>query len=242
MIKLSDRLKLIADKIEQGETMADIGTDHGFLPLYLFQSGKSPKVIMCDISGPSLDKAREAFEQCGLADDAQFRLGDGLKVLKENEVDTVVIAGMGGLLITQILEGDPDKTASFRKYIFQPRNNSALLRRWLTAKGFEIDKNRLVREGKFICEIITAFAPKTLKMSDFEPSGGLLSENDPAWDLPADITGAQKGIERDMALLKMSQEMNKLEGLRKSRNVDEKEIETAEKRIEYFRRFANDKI
>ena len=242
MIKLTDRLQLIADMIQNGETMADIGTDHGFLPLYLLQSGISPKVIMCDISGPSLDKAREAAAEQGLSSGADFRLGDGLEVLSAGEVDAVVIAGMGGLLITQILESDPDKTVSFKKYIFQPRNNSALLRRWLTAKGFKIDKNCLVREGKFICEVITAFAPKTLETGDFEPSGGLLPEGDPAWDLPADITGAEKGIEREMALLKMNQELKKLEGLRKSRNADKKEIETAEKRIDYFRRFANDKI
>ena len=66
MIKLSDRLQLIADKVEIGETMADIGTDHGFLPLYLIAQGISPKAIMCDISGPSLNKAREAAVEYGI--------------------------------------------------------------------------------------------------------------------------------------------------------------------------------
>ena len=242
MIKLTDRLQLIADMIETGETMADIGTDHGFLPLYLMESGKSPRVIMCDISGPSLDKAREAAAQTGITSGAECREGDGLDVIERGEVDAVVIAGMGGLLITQILDKDPAKTASIRKYIFQPRNNAALLRWWLTSKGFKITKNSLVREGKFRCEVISAFAPKSLETGDFRASGGVSAKEDPSWDLPADITSSEKGLDREFALLKLSQEGKKLEGLRKSRNTDRKEIEKAEQRMAYFRRFANDRI
>lgn len=242
MIKLTDRLQLIADMIETGETMADIGTDHGFLPLSLIESGKSPRVIMCDISGPSLDKAREAAAQMGITSGAECREGDGLDVIESGEVDAVVIAGMGGLLITQILAKDPAKTASIRKYIFQPRNNAALLRWWLTSKGFEITKNSLVREGKFICEVISALTPKSLEAGDFGASGGLLAEEDPSWALPADITSREEGLEREFALLKLAQENKKLEGLKKSKNTDREEIKKAEERMAYFRRFANDRI
>ena len=218
--------------------MADIGTDHGFLPLYLVEQGISPRVIMCDISGPSLDKAREAAVQYGITEGVSFREGDGLKVLEAGGVDAVVIAGMGGHLMTQILGSDPDKTVSFRKYILQPRNHAGLLRKWLTERGFTIKENGLVREGKFICEVITVFAPKTLEIGDFEVSEASWEEGDPRWDLPEDICSADAALPEAYAALKAAQECKKLEGLQKSKNADQKEIKKIEQRIDYFRRFA----
>lgn len=155
MIKLSDRLSIIANEIERGETVADIGTDHGFLPIYLWENKISPKVIMADISVGSLEKARQ---NCVMAHpDMVFdlRLGDGIKVLERGEVDAVSIAGMGGILMTEILGADLEKSKSFKKFILQPRNHVGILRQWLCANGFEIVNEQLVREGKYICEILT---------------------------------------------------------------------------------------
>jgi tRNA (adenine22-N1)-methyltransferase len=163
---LSERLKRIADEISQGETMADIGTDHGFLPVYLSENGISPHVVLADVSPGSLDKARE---NCRMnAPDAafDFRLGSGLEVLSSGEVDAVVIAGMGGLLITEILAADPEKSSSFKKFVLQPRNNVGRLRVWLVSHGFDIVREQLVRERQFICEILTA-APAA-----GDPAGG----------------------------------------------------------------------
>lgn len=156
MIKLTDRLQSLADQIEQNETMADIGTDHGFLPIYLWENEISPKVIMADISHGSLEKAR--LNGMELYPDEKFdlRLGNGIQVLENGEVDAVVIAGMGGKLMTQILGEDLTKSRSFRKIIMQPRNGQGKLRYWLVKNGFSIIKETLVREGKYICEIITA--------------------------------------------------------------------------------------
>ena len=120
MNRLTDRLQLLADQIENGETMADIGTDHGFLPLYLWQQGISPAVIMCDISEPSLAKAKAAAGALQFGRELDFRAGDGLNVLAPGEVDVIVIAGMGGLLIRDILSDDLEKTRSFSKFILQP--------------------------------------------------------------------------------------------------------------------------
>lgn len=128
MMKLSPRLKKIAEQINAGETMADIGTDHGFLPIYLWENKICPKVIMADISSGSLLKARE---NCEMYDpDARFdlRLGSGIEVLEEAEVDAVVMAGMGGILMTEILEKDIKKSLSFRKLILQPRKDVGKLR------------------------------------------------------------------------------------------------------------------
>ncbi len=160
MIKLTDRLQVLADQIEQNETMADIGTDHGFLPIYLWENEISQKVIMADISQGSLDKARANCMELYPGEEFDLRLGNGIQVLENGEVDAVVIAGMGGKLMTQILGEDIEKTKSFRKIIMQPRNGQGKLRYWLVNNGFSITSENLVREGKYICEVITAVPGK----------------------------------------------------------------------------------
>ena len=107
MIKLSDRLKSIADEIKKGETVADIGTDHGFLPVYLWENHISPHVIMTDISPASLKKAEDncQTEYPGIKFD--LRTGDGLEPVRPAETDAVVMAGMGGLLMSEILGKNP---------------------------------------------------------------------------------------------------------------------------------------
>ena len=154
-MKLSDRLQLIADEIHCGETMADIGTDHGFLPLYLLETKKCPKVIMADISSGSLAKAEENCKMANPDGDYELRLGDGIDILEDGEVDVVAIAGMGGNLIADILEWNLEKSRSIKRYILQPRRHVGRLRHWLYCNGFEIVKESLVEEGKFICEILT---------------------------------------------------------------------------------------
>lgn len=154
-MKLSERLQYIADEIKKGETMADIGCDHGFLPLYLLEKSKCPKVIMTDVSGGSLKKAEincKLVKPRGMYD---LRLGDGIDVLSDGEVDVVVIAGMGGLLISDILNWNLAKSRSIKRYILQPRNNPGRLRHFLACNGFSIVKEGIVREGKFLCEILT---------------------------------------------------------------------------------------
>jgi len=163
MIKLSKRLKTIAQQIEIGQTMADVGTDHGFLSLYLWENGQCSKVIMTDISAGSLQKAIEAFERRFSHSDIHFRLGDGLAPIEEGEVDVVVIAGVGGVLMTHIFESDLSKTASFRRYILQPRNGSGKLRYWLDQAGFKIVSESLAEEGKRVCEILVVEPPQRIK-------------------------------------------------------------------------------
>lgn len=154
-MKLSDRLQLIADEIHYGETMADIGTDHGFLPLYLLAEKKCPKVIMADISSGSLKKAEDNCNLFQPDGNYELRLGNGIDILEDGEVDVVAIAGMGGNLIADILEWNLAKSRSIKRYILQPRRHVGKLRHWLACNGFKIVKESLVEEGKFICEILT---------------------------------------------------------------------------------------
>ncbi|MBQ1470986.1 MAG: SAM-dependent methyltransferase [Eubacterium sp.] len=153
-MKLSDRLQALADYIQQGETMADIGTDHGFLPIYLTEQGICPHVILTDISKGSLEKALMDCRDYDACHEFDLRWGDGLTVLSPGEVDAVVIAGMGGLLMAEILEKDPALSASFEKFILQPRTQVGQLRYRLQRQGFQIQEERLVRERARICEVL----------------------------------------------------------------------------------------
>ena len=166
MVKLSERLMLIAEQIKKNEIAADIGTDHGFLPMYLADESICPKVILADVSTGSLDKAKsnvrellKAREEAGCPLDPavfDFRLGDGIKVLAPGEADVIVRAGMGGILISEILAGNRETAHRARRIIMQPRNGSGRLRYYLIKNGFKIERDLLVREGKFICEVIVA--------------------------------------------------------------------------------------
>ena len=151
---LSERLKAIADLIEYGETMADIGTDHGFLPVYLVQSGKSPYAIATDISENSLKKAEKLILSEAFSDMCSTRIGNGIEPIKIGEVDDVVIAGMGGILMTEILSADIIKAHSFKKIILQPRSKIAYLRKWIRENDFLVVKEAIVKEGNRFCEIL----------------------------------------------------------------------------------------
>lgn len=155
MIQLTPRLAAIAKEINPGETMADIGTDHGFLPVSLWQQGICPHVILTDVNEGPLHKAEENCRQRFPELRFDLRRGNGLQVLEPSEVDVVTIAGMGGILMTEILGEDLEKSRSFKRLILQPRNNIGLLRHWLYDHCFSITDEQLVREGRFICEVLT---------------------------------------------------------------------------------------
>ncbi len=155
MITLTKRLQMIADEISEGETIADIGTDHGFLPIYLWENKICPKIIMTDVSRGSLDKARDNCNMLYPGENFDLRLGNGLETISAAEVDAVVIAGMGGILMTKIMSYDMAKTKSIKKYVLQPRISAGRLRHWLLANNFSITGDRLVRERRFICNVLT---------------------------------------------------------------------------------------
>ena len=159
MIKLTERLRMIAENISDNESAADIGTDHAYLPIWLMQRNPDRKVVLTDVSGGSLKKAKDNCALCGFPK-ADLRRGDGLDALGGGEVDCAVIAGMGGLLITDILSWDIAKTVSIKKYVFQPRNNSGALRMWLYGNGFDIVREQIAEEAGRYCEIITAVPPR----------------------------------------------------------------------------------
>jgi tRNA (adenine22-N1)-methyltransferase len=153
---LSDRLKTIADFVPLNSIVGDIGTDHGYLPVYLIEKGISKKVIASDISKNSLEKIIQLVKLKGLEDKIDIRLGDGLEVFKPFEVDTLVIAGMGGLLIRDILDENKKIADSIVNFILQPNMASKELREYLYENSFEIVDEKLVKEAGKFYEIIFA--------------------------------------------------------------------------------------
>jgi tRNA A22 N-methylase len=156
MVKLSDRLEKICALIEPGERVADIGADHALLPIALYERGVTRAPILSDIRPGPLEKARENIGRRLNGAVFDIRLGGGLEPYAYGEVDTVVVAGMGGRLIADILSADPEKARSFGRYILQPRNASDKLRVRLAELGFVVTDEVLATEGKFICEILCA--------------------------------------------------------------------------------------
>ena len=188
-MRLSKRIYAIADQVCIGETAADIGTDHGYVPMILMKQGISPSVIMSDISEGSLAKARETFRSCGIdVPESAFRVGDGLQTVAPGEVDDVIIGGLGGLTITEILEYDRDKSRSYSKLILQPRKHSGNLRYYLYTHGWDIISENLAQEGKFVCEIITAVPSEVTSREPLYP------EEDIRWKYPEAIVEADREL------------------------------------------------
>lgn len=155
-MKLSERLMTIANLVPKNSIVADIGTDHGYIPAYLIENKISKKVIGTDISKGSLDKIIEYVKELGFEDRIDCRLGNGLEVIKPYEVDTVIIAGMGGLLIRDILEAHREISDSVIDFILQPMVAQKELRQYLIENNFEIIKEDLVKEENKYYEIIYA--------------------------------------------------------------------------------------
>ncbi len=151
-MKLSERMRKIACLV-RGGSCADIGTDHGHIPIWLSLEGRCGKLILTDIAEGPLQKARENIAGLG-ANLSDLRLGAGLEPLEAGEAETVIIAGMGGELIASILEKDPVKTFSFSRFVLQPRSREAALRMRLEKMGLPVTGEYLVREGRRICQII----------------------------------------------------------------------------------------
>lgn len=153
---LTPRLMAIADSIDKIKTVADIGSDHAHLPIYLILNKKVEKAIVTDIKAGPANISKERIDRYGQANLMDIRLGYGLKVLKGNEADTIIIAGMGGLLILEIIEEDLHIARSANTLILQPMRDGYLLRKWLSENRFEIIDVEIVKEEEKFYEIIWA--------------------------------------------------------------------------------------
>ncbi|NMB26595.1 MAG: SAM-dependent methyltransferase [Tissierellia bacterium] len=180
-MKLSNRLQAIANFVPKNTIVGDIGTDHGYIPVYLIENKISKKVIATDISENSLDKIIQYVKLTKYEKDIDIRLGDGLETIKPFEIDTVIIAGMGGLLIRDILDKDKEKRDSITYFILQPNIATKELREYLYENNFEIIDEKIIKEDKKFYEIIYARKGKSYIAEDiyYEIGEKLILNKDP---------------------------------------------------------------
>ena len=146
MQKLSKRLKAASALVLSDGCIADIGTDHGYLPVYLVQSGQCSRAIAMDIKPGPLERARQHIVENNLEQLIQVRLSDGLMALKQGEADSVVITGMGGISVVQILENGLAKLSGIKELVIGAQSDLVKVRGFLYQHGIYIDKEELVCE------------------------------------------------------------------------------------------------
>ncbi|HBL41605.1 MAG TPA: hypothetical protein DDY98_08685 [Ruminococcaceae bacterium] len=168
MKRISPRLKEAAALLRKVDTVADIGTDHAYLPIYLIEHDICRKVIASDLRKGPLENARLNVEASGFADHIELRLSDGLKEYRADEVQDVVIAGMGGILITEILENAHWVKDSQKHLVLQPMSHAEYLRAYLVANRFRILKESVCEDtGKLYCLMSCVYSGEETKFDDY---------------------------------------------------------------------------
>jgi len=166
LIKLSKRLLTVANMVTKGSVVADIGTDHGYLPIYLVQNNISEHVIAMDVNKGPLNKALLNIGQFHLENKIDIRLSDGLDNLEKDEANTVTICGMGGKLIAKILECGKNKISQDIELILSPQSEIQLFREYLLQNGYRIVKeDMIIDDGKFYV-IIKCFLNIEIRKSE----------------------------------------------------------------------------
>lgn len=155
-MKLDKRLRAIAELVPQGAVLADVGSDHAYLPSALLLDKKIKYAIATDVAAGPCKVAQTTLAMQGLTKSAEVRQGDGLQPLKPNEADCIVIAGMGGNTIMEILAATPDVAKSAAKLILQPMQVADRLRQYLVSNGYAITDEDLVQDEEYLYEIIVA--------------------------------------------------------------------------------------
>lgn len=145
MVELTPRLAAVAGMVEKGSVIADIGTDHAYIPAYLIEKGVIERAFACDIKIGPLQNAEKTMREHGIGS-VDFILCDGLSGVSPESIDTVVIAGMGGEMIAAILEQAPWCRDARYRFVFQPMTKAEVLREYLYRTGFEIQRETLAAE------------------------------------------------------------------------------------------------
>lgn len=172
-LKLSKRLEAIYKHIPHGG-VADIGTDHGYIPASLAISSYSGRIVAADINAGPLDSARQTASECGVQDKIEFILCDGLSGVSPDGINAVVIAGMGGETIADILSAAEWTNENNRIIIMQPMSKSDVLRVWLQKNGYRVMSEELCENGP-IYEILTAVGGSDLPYSPAQELLGHIS-------------------------------------------------------------------
>ena len=168
IINISERLKLICDMFDCGDTLADVGCDHGYVGIKLIKDDKFKHVIAMDVNAGPLEGAMNNIRSQALEKRISCRLSDGLDALGDNEADAVVIAGMGGSLICRILENNIHKLKGIKQLVLGAQSEIEDVRRFLYEHNLAIDKeDMLLEDGKYY-QIIRTFYCDNIKQYYFD--------------------------------------------------------------------------
>ena len=169
---MNKRLLAIAALIKDGKGLVDVGTDHGYLPAYLALNGYHGALFASDIREGPLAAAKRTAAEAGLSERIRFLLCDGLRLCPPDEVDTIVIAGMGGDMIVRILDEAEWCMDARCQLILQPMTKAEVLRYWLVNNGFAIRSETLTEDGGIVYQITEAVFGGETKLSDAELCAG----------------------------------------------------------------------
>ena len=201
--------------VTAGNCLADVGTDHGYVPIYLYERNIIPHAIAMDVNKGPLERAALHIAESGMKDAIETRLSDGLTALKIGEADSIVIAGMGGPLMIRILSAYPEVTDSAKELILQPQSEIAEVRIWLYEQGYEIIEEHMVYEdGKYYPMFKAVKNSEARKLSFLECKFGNLE------------VLAEKDVLKEFVLRELSNKRSILQKL--SEEATEKSRERAE--------------
>ncbi|RAV21744.1 tRNA (adenine(22)-N(1))-methyltransferase [Paenibacillus contaminans] len=166
MVTLSNRLALIARLVPEGGKLADIGSDHALLPVFLCQQGIAVSAIAGELNPGPFAAAQKQVREAGLEKRIEVRRGDGLAVIEPGEADVVTIAGMGGSLIASILSAGEDKLKETERLILQPNVGEEQVRRWLVEHGWALVDEHILEEDGKIYEVLVAVREGAASVND----------------------------------------------------------------------------
>jgi len=197
---LSPRLKALAKLIPPGQRVADIGTDHAALPIYLVETGLASYVVATEKAPGPYQVALNRVTATGLNRQIAVRLGDGLATIEQGEIDVLVLAGMGAKTIIEILEKEPAKAENANRILAQPMTGAEKLRAWLRKKGYVLFDEDIVREGRRLYEILVFSGAKrhgqwknAAGLAGLDPASIGPAGDDPGSVYPAGVDPATVG-------------------------------------------------
>ena len=179
--ELQPRLRMLADLVPPGARLADIGTDHGYVPVTLLLEGRIVSALASDIAEDPLRHARRTAEENGIEKGIKFRLAAGLNGCRPGEADCYLIAGMGGETIVHILEAAPWLKEENALLILQPQTKQEELRRWLTENGYRIEKEHLVLDKQVLYNIFLVRGGQSETLTELECYCGVRLADDPLY-------------------------------------------------------------
>ena len=233
MFNLPPRLEMVAKMTRENKILCDVGTDHAYLPVYLLQRGRIPYAYAGDINEGPLKNAEQTAKKYGFTEKIELILGSGLVNFRENCAQDFVIAGMGGELISKILNDSPWVRTVGNHFVFQPQSHAEDLRRYLTENGYEIQKESVCKEGKHLYLAMEAiFCGKT--QDELIPFG--ISPD--AWYYTGKLGASESKYKEEYLLYIKSRLSVRMDALRKAKK-DEQTVLKLHNVIEYIDNLLN---